>query len=79
LTTLHDRLQDVFHNVFGDDELELRDDLTAADVPGWDSVAHVNLMFAIEQTFGLQFHGNELAEFRNIGELKAYLSARVAG
>lgn len=72
--TLHERLEELFQNVLGDDSIALRDDMTSADVPGWDSVAHVNLMFSIEQVFGVQFKGNELAEFANIGELKAYLS-----
>ena len=72
--TLHERLEELFQNVLGDDAISLRDDMTSADVPGWDSVAHVNLMFTIEQTFGVQFKGNELAEFANIGELKAYLA-----
>jgi len=72
--TLHERLEELFQNVLGDDAIALRDEMTSADVPGWDSVAHVNLMFTIEQTFGVQFKGNELAEFANIGELKAYLA-----
>lgn len=74
--TLHDRLEELFQNVFNDDTLSLRDEMTSADVPGWDSVGHINLMFGIEQAFGVQFKGNELAEFGNIGELKAYLAAR---
>ena len=72
--TLHERLEELFQNVLGDDAIALRDEMTSTDVPGWDSVAHVNLMFTIEQTFGVQFKGNELAEFTNIGELKAYLA-----
>jgi acyl carrier protein len=72
----HQRLEELFQTVFNDDGLTLRDDMTAAEVPGWDSVAHINLMFSIEQAFGIQFAGNELAEFKNIGELKAYLSRK---
>jgi len=30
-------------------------------------------MFSIEQAFNVRFNGNELAEFKNIGELKAFL------
>ena len=72
--TLHERLEELFQNVLNDDALSLRDEMTSADVAGWDSVAHVNLMFGIEQAFGVQFSGNEFAEFANIGELKAYLA-----
>jgi acyl carrier protein len=79
ILTLHDRLQDIFQTVFNDDGLELRDDMGAADVPGWDSVAHINLMFSIEEAFGVSFAGNELAEFTNVGELKRYLESKTAG
>ena len=75
--TLHDRLEEVFQTVFNDDDLALTDETTAADVDGWDSVAHINLMFAIESEFGMQFSGNQLAEFGNIGELKAFLMQKV--
>ena len=74
--TQHERLEELFQNVFNDDSITLRDDMTSADVSGWDSVAHINLMFGIEQAFGVQFKGNELASFKNIGELKAFLQQR---
>jgi acyl carrier protein len=75
--TLHEKLESVFQNIFNDDELQLRDEMTAADVPNWDSVATINLMFSIEQEFGVQFAGSEFAELKNIGDLKRYLEARV--
>ncbi len=50
---------------------------TAKDVPGWDSLGQVNLMFAIEDQFGVQFAGNGLAEFPNVGALEAFLQERV--
>jgi acyl carrier protein len=33
-------------------------------------------MFGIEQAFGVRFKGNELAEMKNVGELKRFLSAK---
>ena len=77
--TLHERLQSVFQAVLGDDELALTDGMTSADVEGWDSVAHINLMFSIESEFGIQFEGNELAELPDIGALKDYLRQRLEG
>ena len=70
---LQKRLEEVFHEVFDDDDLVLTDETTASDIPAWDSVAHINLMFSIEQAFGVRFSGNELAQFKNIGELKTFL------
>ena len=74
--TLHQRLEELFRTVFNDDALVLRDEMTAADVPGWDSVEHINLMFSLEDEFGVQFRGNELAELPDIGALKRFLAER---
>ena len=70
---MHHRLEQVFRDAFNDEALVLTDEMTSEDVPGWDSVAHINLMFAIELAFRMQFIGNELAEMKNIGELKTRL------
>jgi acyl carrier protein len=73
---IHQRLERVFKDAFNDEALVLRDEMTSQDIPGWDSVHHINLMFAIESSFGVQFVGNELAELKNVGELKALLAKR---
>jgi len=72
--TLNDQLEELFREVFGDDDIVLTDETTAHDIAGWDSVAHINLMCSIEQRFGVQFTGNELAELQNIGALKQLLA-----
>jgi acyl carrier protein len=75
-TKVHERLEEVFRRVFDNDTLALADHMTAYDIDGWDSVTHINLMFGIEQAFGVRFKGNELAEMKNVGELKQFLSAK---
>ena len=73
---IHERLVDVFRQVFDDETLRLTDETTADDIEGWDSVAHINLMFSIEQAFGVQFN-DQLVNFR-FGELEL-LCARKDG
>jgi acyl carrier protein len=68
-----EELQRVMRDVFGNEEIALTDETTAHDIAEWDSLGHVNLMFSIEERFGVQFLGNELAEFANVGELKRFL------
>ncbi len=77
--TVQERLEEVFRMVFDDDSIALADEVTSADVPGWDSLAHVNLMFSIEQEFGVQFVGNQFSEFENVGELRRFLESRTRG
>ena len=57
-------LQEIFRDVFEDDSLELRDDLTAADVEEWDSIHHVDLILAIEQALGVRFATAEVARMK---------------
>lgn len=73
-----ERLQAVFRDVFDDEDLVLRDDMTAADIEGWDSLAHINLMFALESEFGVTFQGDQLAELADIGALQRFLAGEGA-
>jgi acyl carrier protein len=70
---LHDQLQEVFRDIFDDPTLELADDLDASDIPEWDSLRHVTLLFRIEDEFGVEFKGDEAASVANIAELEALL------
>ncbi len=74
---LRDRLQDLFRDVFDDDEIVLTDALTAADVDGWDSLAHVNLMIAVELEFGVKFATAEIASMQDVGSLVTLLQAKL--
>ena len=55
--------------MFNDPSFELRDDMTADDVEGWDSLNHINLIIAIESAFGVQFEGTEIAALARVGDL----------
>jgi acyl carrier protein len=64
-----DRLRPVFREVFDDAALEIRRDTSAMTVDGWDSLAHVNLIMAVEETFGVRFALSELEEIQNVGDM----------
>ncbi len=60
-------LQDVFRQVFGDDEIVLREETTAADIDGWDSMMHINLIIGIEKHFGVKFATAEISRLKGEG------------
>jgi acyl carrier protein len=76
---VHDELERLFRDVFGNEEIVLTDTTRANDIAEWDSLGHVRLMFSIEESFGVRFQGNELAEFQNVGELMRFLEDSAAG
>ncbi len=61
------KLADVFEQVF-DRRVELREHTTAADVDEWDSIAHVTLILATEEEFGVRFDSSEIANAGDVGE-----------
>jgi acyl carrier protein len=65
---LRSTLQEVFRDVFEDDALEFRDDLTAADVEQWDSIRHVNMIIAVEHALGIRFATAEVARLKQPGQ-----------
>ena len=78
LMTVHERLEELIRAFFNDDELRICDDLMPTDVAGWDSIAHVNLMFSIEEAFGFQFSDDELEGISTIGQLEQIIERRLA-
>jgi acyl carrier protein len=65
------RLTSVFREVFDDDELELTPEMTADDVDGWDSLAHIRLIISVQKAFGVKFSPVEMNRLKNVGELIA--------
>ena len=72
----NDRLTNIFRTLFNKADLVLRDDLTARDVPAWDSLNHVNLMIFVEEEFGVRFTTSEVSSMQNVGELKSLITRK---
>jgi acyl carrier protein len=78
MTDIHERLETIARNVFGDESLVLHESTKASDVPGWDSLGHINFMFGVESEFGVQFTDDEFVGFENIGDLDRMLHAKLS-
>jgi len=72
------KLTDIFRTLFDDQSLVLRDDLTAPQVPGWDSFNHINLVMQIEEEFGFRFSTEEISSLKDVGEFKGLIARKIA-
>ncbi len=63
------RLTPVFRDVFSDNALEVTDTLTANDVAKWDSLSHINMIYAVEKAFGVKFSIKDARSMKNVGDL----------
>jgi acyl carrier protein len=62
------KLQPIFDGVFLDSPT-VTPELSAPDVPEWDSLLHISLVLAIEQGLGIRFRVGEVEGTSNVGEL----------
>lgn len=75
--SIEEKLTRILRDVMDDQSLVVNDELTAAEVEGWDSLSHVTLMFSVEQEFGIQFMGEEFAELGDVGELRQLIEKKM--
>lgn len=75
---IYAQLTTVFHDLFDDDTLVLTPELTAADVPEWDSFNHINLIVAVEQRFKIKFQTAELEALHTVGHLADLIQTKLA-
>ena len=67
---VHDRLTNVFKDVFDDENIVINKDTVASDIDGWDSLEHINLICAIEDEFNIKFSMGETVSLKNVGEME---------
>lgn len=75
-STLMARLTEVFHDIFDDASIKLRDDTTAKDIEEWDSLMHITLVLAVEKEFGVRLNAAEVGSLANVGAMIDLLMAR---
>ena len=69
-------MQEIFDNTFLD-KVEVRRDLSAKEVPEWDSLLHITLVVAVEQHFKIRFRTGEIEATKNVGEFMDAIAAHL--
>jgi acyl carrier protein len=72
------QLQPIFRDVLDDPRLNVTPDSNAQNVYGWDSLAHINLITAIEAEFKIRFALGELDGLKNVGEMIELMERKLA-
>jgi len=68
-------LQGVFNSIFLD-PVTVTPELSAKDVPEWDSLLQVSLVVAVERHFQIRFRVGEVETTTNVGEFAALIARR---
>ena len=70
------RMQQVFREVFENDDLVLSDDMSQRTLAEWDSFAHIKLIIGLQEEFGVRFSTDEVADVGNVPGIRAIIEAR---
>ena len=71
------KLNEIFIDVLDLDEVELTDETSANDIEEWDSLSHIQLIVAIEKTFGIKFTSLEIMKWKNVGEMVSTMEEKI--
>ena len=73
-----EQLQPIFQDVLDQPDLVITRQSDASSVEDWDSLAHVNIVTAIERRFKVRFALGELQELKNVGDMVDLIKAKLA-
>ena len=74
---VYEKLTDVFRNVFQDDDIVLFPEMTADDVEGWDSLANIRLILAVETAFSIRLSAAQAASLAKLGDLVSLIASKI--
>lgn len=73
---IKERLQEIFRDIFDNEDLEITEQTTANDIEEWDSLMHISLVSSIEKAFQVRFALGELQELKNVGDMIALIEKK---
>ena len=72
-----EKMNEVFRDVFDDEDITVTDATTADDIEDWDSLEHINLVNAVEQEFGIKFNMGQIVSMKNVGEMVTIIMSKL--
>lgn len=71
-------LEKIVSDVFSLPQASIVDSLALSDIPAWDSMAHMMFIVSLEESYQIQFTGDEIADFQSVGDVRSALLAHGA-
>ncbi|MEZ5856593.1 MAG: acyl carrier protein [Hyphomicrobiaceae bacterium] len=70
------KFYEIVGNILGVDPTTLNEQSNATNVPQWDSLRHIEVIFAIESAYQVRFTMPEIASLRDLGDMRQLLAAK---
>jgi len=69
-------LQEIFRDVFDEEDMEIYADMSAGDHEEWDSLTQIQIVVATEKKFSIRFTTAEVMGLKNVGEFAALIDTK---
>jgi acyl carrier protein len=74
---ISDKLKSVILKELRLDDYEIKDETQIYQIPGWDSLNHINIIIAIEQEYKVRFKSLEIVKCKNISDLQKLCDSKI--
>ena len=68
-TEILEKLNEVFHDVFDNNDIVVTEQTKANDIEEWDSLIHITLISAVEDEFDVSFDMKTVVSMKNVGDM----------
>ena len=68
-----DQVVAVFARVLGIDAAQVADELRYNTIPQWDSIAHMSVVAALEEAFGVMIDMDDVIDMSSVGKAREIL------
>lgn len=75
---IYARLTAALRDALDNDNVVATPDLTAKQVRGWDSLAHIRIVLSVEESFGVRFSASEVSRLANVGEFVRLIKTKLS-
>jgi acyl carrier protein len=70
-------LQNIFRDLFDEENLILTRDTSSKNIEDWDSVAQISLILTIENTYNIRISAAEIENLSNVGDIVDLLCSKL--
>lgn len=77
MTANLEEIRPIFIEVLGEKARSITEKTSATDVEGWDSFAHITIVVAVEEKYGVSFTTQELGKMTCVGDFVDVLNGKL--
>jgi acyl carrier protein len=76
---IEQKIRSILAHELGADPASIGEDTTVETNPLWDSVKHVDILFALQDAFGLEFEHFEAEEMLSYPQIVSVVAKKISG